>query len=595
MNASVRIHEGIDRETLLAATDAVVLYAPQWREFDNDHPCEVKIGSVFFCRLHRGKRSDVYLYETDGFRCCLKWFHDKRWFSGLLNQMGIGRADAAYKKGLKLDRLGISSPKVLGTVRYGLFGKAALAMEMVDGFRPMNLVVRKWNATVDDLSEEPRLVELAEQFAEFTAYRHSKSVLHKDFSPGNVLMKPSSEGFEFCLVDFEDACFSGQPIKNIHHFEERLATYVSKPVLDVFMKRFNEVYCAGQPLNILVTRLQNIGDMLVFIPAIRALRKSLPHAKITLLAKHAPGIEIVKDCPYIDDMIIVGGRGLKEKARLIFEFRRRRLDYFIISPQDMGRVPWALMGGAKRIVGYPRVYNYSKWKKEKLASRIHVPVEYNPKQTEVENCLALVASALEDIGCELSDPDLSLEYSWISEDDKSGADRIIRDLGLFPGKYVISAPYSKRESKNWSDDRFCELFKRIHAKWGYSIVLIGGKAELPMIEPLKHKLGSWIHVLAGKTSLGESAEIIRQAAFMVGPDSGPAFIGTAVGLPVVAFYGPADFSRWVPPVSSSRRINIFHDRECNPCKHQKCPLPISCMDEILLEEVWEAIEKGIRK
>ncbi len=591
MGSKVRAHEGIDREALRVATDAVALYAPQWREFNNDIPCEVKIGSVFLRRLHRGKRSDVYLYETDGFRCCLKWFHDKRWFSCLKNQMGIGRANSAYKKGLKLGRLGSSSPKVLGIVRYGFFGKAALAMEMVDGFQQMNLVVREWNATVEDLSEESRLVQLAEQFSEFTAYLHSNNVLHKDFSPRNVLMKPSSAGFKFCLVDFEDICFSGRPIKNIQHFEERLARYVSKPVLDVFMKRFNGVYCAQQPLNVLVTRLQNIGDMLVFIPAIRALRKSLPHAKITLLAKHAPGIEVVKDCPYFDDMIVVRGRGLREKIRLIGEFRRRRLDYFIISPQDLGRVPWALMGGAKRIVGYPRVYNYSKWKKEKLASRIHVPVEYNSNQTEVENGLALVASTLQDMGCELPDSDLTLEYSWVSKDDKSGANRILRNLGLSHGTYVVSAPYSKRESKNWSEDRFCELFKRIHAKWGYSVVLIGGKAERPMIEPLKHKLGSWVHVLAGKTNLGESAEIIRQAAFMVGPDSGPTFIGTAVGLPVVAFYGPADFSRWVPPVSSSRRINIFHDHECNPCRYQKCPLPVSCMDEILLEEVWDAVEE----
>jgi ADP-heptose:LPS heptosyltransferase len=56
-------------------------------------------------------------------------------------------------------------------------------------------------------------------------------------------------------------------------------------------------------LNIVVTRLQNIGDMLVFIPALRLLRKALPEAHITLLAKHAQGIEIVRRCPYIDEIL----------------------------------------------------------------------------------------------------------------------------------------------------------------------------------------------------------------------------------------------------------------------------------------------------
>ncbi len=591
MGIRIKLKSNKDHDALLAATHAVAQFASQWRDRKNDKACEVELGDAFLQRLHRGERADVYLYEAKDFRCCLKWFHDTRWFSRLKNQLGVGRAHAAYRKGLKLSQLEISAPELLGLVRYGFFGPVAMAMEMVDGFRQMNLVLREWAEETDDLSLDPRCIQLAEQFAIFTADMHSKSVLHQDFSPRNVLMKTSATGFEFCLVDFEDVCFSGQAVTNIHHFEKRLARYVSGDALEIFVKRFNAVYCTAQPFSIVVTRLQNIGDMLVFLPAVRALRKSLPHAKITLLAKHAPGVEIAKGCPYIDDMIIVRGRSLLEKARLIFEFRRRRLDYFIISPQDLGRVPWALMGGAKRIVGYPRVFNYSKWKKEKLVSCMHLPVEYDRGRTEVENCLELMATVVRDAGADWEKPDLALEYSWVSEEERSSANHVLQNLGLISGKYVVSAPYSKREAKNWPEDRFVELFKRIHAKWGYSVVLIGGPAEYLMAESLKKNLGEWVHVLAGKTSLGESSEIIRQAVFMVGPDSGPTFIGSAVGLPVVAFYGPADFARWIPPVSSAPRINIFHDRECNPCKHQQCPLPSSCMDEILLEEVWGAVEE----
>ncbi|MBR6462837.1 hypothetical protein IKS73_06850, partial [bacterium] len=62
-------------------------------------------------------------------------------------------------------------------------------------------------------------------------------------------------------------------------------------------------------MNIVLTRLQNIGDMLTFIPALRTLRKALPQAKITVLAKHKGGLEVLKNCPYCDKVVIAPKSG----------------------------------------------------------------------------------------------------------------------------------------------------------------------------------------------------------------------------------------------------------------------------------------------
>ena len=128
-------------------------------------------------------------------------------------------------------------------------------------------------------------------------------------------------------------------------------------------------------MNIVLTRLQNIGDMLTFIPALRTLRKALPQAKITVLAKHKGGLEVLKNCPYCDKVVIA------PKSGAIFDkFRMRRelkefgpIDYFVISPQDLGRVPWALFCGTKHISAYPSFVNYGEIRREKMVSFIDLP------------------------------------------------------------------------------------------------------------------------------------------------------------------------------------------------------------------------------
>ena len=395
------------------------------------------------------------------------------------------------------------------------------------------------------------------------------------------------------------------------------------------------------PKNFLVTRLQNIGDVLVFIPAIRALRQAFPDAKITFLGKHAGGIEIIKDCPYIDDIIIVKNRSLNEKFRLINEFRKRKIDYFIISPQDLGRVPWAILGGAKKIAGFPSILNHGKINREKFVAKLDIAPKYDPSRTEIENCLRLVHDVIDDItppflkgdtggfqntppllkgdtgGFQNTPPFLKgdtggfqntppllkgdtggfppnsneLEF-WYTNNDLHSANNLLEKYGVNANDlFIVSAPYSKREAKNWPEDRFVKLFNKIINHFNAKIILIGGKAEKIKIEKLASKIGDYCITLSGDTSLGESAAIIENAFLFFGPDSGPAFIATAMKTPAVVMYSAADYYRWRVPESSTRRIEIFHPFPCNPCKHQICPEKIKCINSISVDEAWNKIIK----
>jgi len=340
-------------------------------------------------------------------------------------------------------------------------------------------------------------------------------------------------------------------------------------------------------MNFLITRLQNIGDALVFIPAVRALRQAFPNAQISLLVKHAGGIQIFKNCPYIDDIIIVKNRSLLEKFRLIKEFRKRKIDWFIISPQDLGRVPWAILGGAKKIAGFPSVKNYGKIRREKLPALLDIKPNYDSTKTEIENCLRLIEDVIDYLL-----PNNDFQFSKLLEfyynpSDKSSAEKLLAKNNV-SAKFIVSAPVSKREAKNWHSNRFLKIFEKL-IQLNYNIVLLGGKAEKNKIDELAEKIGQNCVSLAGITSLSQAAAIIEKAALFIGPDSGPAFIATAMKTPAVVLYSAADYYRWRVAESAVPRTEIFHPFPCNPCKFQVCPKEKKCIDAISVEEVWKKI------
>ncbi|UDQ98635.1 glycosyltransferase family 9 protein [Lentisphaerota bacterium WC36G] len=354
-------------------------------------------------------------------------------------------------------------------------------------------------------------------------------------------------------------------------------------------------------LSILITRLQNIGDMLAFIPALRNLRQYCPDAHIALLTKHAGGVEIIKNCPYVDEIITVRNRSLKEKMRLVRKFRRLRIDYFLISPQDLGRVPWALMGGAKKIIGNKKIKYCQVTKKEKLTSFIDIEPKYSTDATETENCASVVRAALEDMNIDLPNHlDLSYEYSWFKKESYDEFADLMGKYHFNKHNYAVIAPFSaKRSSKNWSNEKWAKICEYlIKEKNIEKLVFAGGPAEGIMINGLIAQLTANIQEvsinLAGETSLDLSALIIHYSNIFVGLDSGPCHLASAVNTPAVVLYGPGDFNRWYPPETTAPRHNIYLGVDCSPCDYKDCPVAHDCMKLITVNDCIFGIDEVLK-
>jgi heptosyltransferase-2 len=151
------------------------------------------------------------------------------------------------------------------------------------------------------------------------------------------------------------------------------------------------------------------------------------------------------------------------------------------------------------------------------------------------------------------------------------------------------APGSVWGTKRWTQEGYAQLAARISSD-GLRVVLAGSPAERPLCEAVRELAGARMPVLAGRTSLPELAALLHGADALVGNDSGPAHIATAVGTPVVAVFGPTVPAFGYTPFGRAVRIVELPDLDCRPCHHhgpQTCPLEhFRCMREIGPETVY---------
>lgn len=303
--------------------------------------------------------------------------------------------------------------------------------------------------------------------------------------------------------------------------------------------------------NIAITRLQCIGDMLVFLPALKKLRALYPRAKITLIGKHNSGLEIVKDCPYVDEVYQIRP-GWAGKIHAIWQFRRRKFDLFIVSPQDQGKVPWAYLGGVKQIAAYPRVLLRDVHKHEKMVSKISFGPEFDPALTETENCLRLVCAAA-GVAYVKTQDDLISVFDWFG-DEEAIRQKLI-DLGVdFSQKLILIAPFAKNHRKQWALANYRQLLQTQYAGPCCQVIVLGGKEDLAK-EPELCCTDNMLS-LVGKLELRESAWLMKSGSLFVGHDSGPAHLASAVGCPVVVFYLKINALRFRVPATRAVRYEL---------------------------------------
>ena len=321
-----------------------------------------------------------------------------------------------------------------------------------------------------------------------------------------------------------------------------------------------------------------IGDVVMTLPAVSAVRKTWPGAKISILAK--PWVaEIYRLSPDVDEVIVFEepGRhgGIGGRLRLAKELRGIGFDCAILLQNAIEAAIIAMLAGIPLRAGYNsdgRGLLLTHSVQRTRAIRLVHQIDYY---------LEMVRT----LGCRPAERDVHLrlgrEYEGLAERlcCKFGIEGGHPWIGLAPG-----ATYGP--AKRWFPERFAGVADRMGAESGAQVILFGSDGDRGSTAAVQRSARYPLIDIAGKTNLREAISLISRCALFISNDSGLMHVSGAMGIPTVAIFGSTN------PVTTSpvggKSLVIHHDVPCGPCLKPVCPTDFRCMEMIGVEEVCSA-------
>jgi heptosyltransferase II len=326
---------------------------------------------------------------------------------------------------------------------------------------------------------------------------------------------------------------------------------------------------------ILVRATNWVGDAVMSIPALQALRAAFPDAHIAIAAR--PWVAgLYGREPFCDELIPYeaprGWRGLGEKRRFASDLRRREFDCAILFQNAFESAAIARWAGIPLRIGYAR--DARGWL---LTHPIPVPrAEEVPRHQrfyylELLKRARLISRYALDVPIQLSGAQLAAEAG---RERFQGAGVPTPVIGVSPGAAYGGA-------KRWLPERFAEAAVEIARERDAWVAIFGAPEERHVCATVEqHVKASGIRCqnFAGRTSLAQFIELAAACEMFLTNDSGPMHIASALGVPTVVVFGATDEDATGPTGAHSRIVR--EPVECSPCLLRECPIDHRCMTRV---------------
>jgi heptosyltransferase-1 len=321
-----------------------------------------------------------------------------------------------------------------------------------------------------------------------------------------------------------------------------------------------------------------IGDLLHTLPALKALRKKFPAAKITVMV--SPGLESLIQGTTVADNVLVFDRvkfkrRLKDFIKFALRLRDEHYDLFIDMQPSLRSMVLRKLSNAQQILVY------QKQKRSRAGERrLHA----------AENFL----ETLRPLGIDSSVDSIELQVAAAVH---TKIDRLLVAGNIDDGRPLIALNCSvgaARPARNWFPERFASLADRLIDELDAQVIFVGGNEDRELVQRVLADMRNKALSTAGDLSIPESAALLARCTCLVSADTGPLHLATAVQTSVVGLFGSTDPHR-TGPIGRGHQV-IIKDLDCVPCEKKHCPLGTrACMAEITVDEVFTAVGKVLGK
>ncbi len=317
----------------------------------------------------------------------------------------------------------------------------------------------------------------------------------------------------------------------------------------------------GAGKRILVLRYRFIGDTILTVPFLRNLRYAEPDARIVWVV--APGSsEVIQGIPYVDELVYwdpvtahADSRGTHRtwSAKLAFirQLRAERFDKVYVLKRSLSSAIMAFLTGAPRRIGFNT---------EGRGLLLTTRVPYRHDRHEVLNFLDVLRAD----GVPVMDDHME---AWLTGEERRFADRFLADAGIAPDAPVVAIhPFAANPQRAWHLDNFIELAERIQTELGARVIVFGGERDREAIGRIVAGMANPPLFAIGATSIRQTMAILSRCSFLVCNDSGIMHLAAALGIPLLALFGPQSPVKFGPWGKDCEVI--YRAFPCSPCRQK---------------------------
>jgi heptosyltransferase-2 len=322
-----------------------------------------------------------------------------------------------------------------------------------------------------------------------------------------------------------------------------------------------------------------VGDSVLAIPAMKAIRNCFSDAEITLLVR--PWVAgLFTSAPFIDKVWSEPKPArLTDWTRIAKAIRSSGFDLGVLLPNSFESALMMFLSGVPNRIGYAT--DGRGW----MLTKSITPA--GDGRHQVDYYLDLVKT----ISSGTTRPSIEIEAT---AEERATARALLEDRGIPSGTafLVLNPGAAYGSAKRWHEDRFARTAGILAEELDLRIALIGSEAERSVAEQIASQIRRKTAVLNGMTSLETLIGVLAEASLMITNDSGPMHIAAALGTPTVAVFGSTD-ERVTGPSGPRTRI-VKNPVECSPCLLRDCPIDHRCMNAVTVEDVCRAARELIR-